>query len=44
MLGALPLEDVSMKFDTCAVVGNSGSVSGRVRHSRVSDWLHGTAY
>ena len=28
MLGALPLEDVAMKYDTCAVVGNSGSVSG----------------
>jgi len=28
MLGVLPLEDVKLKFKTCAVVGNSGSVSG----------------
>ena len=28
MLGALPLEDVTLQYDTCAVVGNSGSVSG----------------
>ena len=28
MLGALPLEDVALKFETCAVVGNSGSVEG----------------
>lgn len=29
MLGVLPLEDVAMKYESCAVVGNSGSISGR---------------